>query len=557
MGTELVASPELKNAVLSALLRTKEEHGEVPAADVRDAVKVLGCSERTMWRWLQRGCVPAHQRKRWEPDPEYKTLLTRHGGSIADLREALVKEGKETVTARTMQRAFAREYPAALLTFAREGYMAAQAQLPTSAMPDLAVNEEWSMDDTQLPVWCILPSGEVGKAQMQGIIDACTRYILSLNLSPYTFNTEDAVENLATAMAGHHTENGVFIGGKPQALRTDRGSIFVARATSMGLVMEKIARRYSEPYTPQQNGKIERWHRYKQVFRQLPGFDWTDFKQGDPRKAAVPPPADELLTFEELVVEVARAVRRYNNERKHSAHGMTPVECWERETAANPDLIQPVDGVAIRAAMRQQDTRKLLRRRLTWDKRVYNLHPQSVMDPHEDEQVIERRRRLIDAAEGREVTFRFLPGRIEYVSVYNARNEHLGDAVWDQVQTVAQAGETAQTRRRHIKTMTLSLEDIARADAEALAARRAQVLDDLAAEGSDYRHYDDADEDSSAATAGKPGDPEAGRSSRTAKAKKSTKQKKAAADLTARVRAEEQRRQDAVDAANWTRPQSA
>lgn len=556
MTGESVASPELKNAVLSTLLRHKEEHGEVRAADVRDAVRVLGCSERTVWRWLQRGCVPTHQRKRWEPDPEYKKLLARHGGSIADLREALAAEGKESVTARTMQRAFAREYPTALLTFAREGYQAAQAQLPTSAMPDLAVNEEWSMDDTQLPVWCILPSGEVGKAQMQGIIEGCTRYILSLNVSPYTFNTEDAVENLATAMAGHHTENGVFIGGKPQALRTDRGSIFVARATSMGLVTENIARRYSEAYTPQQNGKIERWHRYKQVFRKLPGFDWTAFKPGDPRKAAVPPPADELLTFEELVVEVARAVHRYNNERKHSAHGMTPVDCWEREVAANPEAVRPVDGVAIRAAMRQQDTRKLLRRRVKWEKRFYNLHPQSVMDRDEDEQVIDRRRRLIDAAEGRDVTFRFLPGRVEYVSVYNARNEYLGDAVWDQIQTVAQAGETAQTRRRHIKTMTLGLEDIAKADAEAVAARRARVLDELAAEGSDYRQYDPEDEGSPATTAGGPGDPEAGRSSRTAKTKPA-KQKAGAAVPTARQRAEDQRRQDAAEAANWTRNQTA
>ncbi|GAA4372836.1 hypothetical protein [Nocardioides caricicola] len=558
MASEFVATPELKDAVLATLLRTKEEHGEVRAADVRDAVKVLGCSERTMWRWLQRGCAPTRHRKRWEPNPEYSKLLIRHGGSIAELREALVADGKETVTARTMQRAFAREYPTALLTFAREGYQSAQAQLPTSAMPDLALNEEWSMDDTQLPVWCLLPSGEVGKAQMQGIIDGCSRYILSLNLSPFTFNTEDAVENLATAMAGHHTENGVFIGGKPRALRTDRGSIFVARATSMGLVTEKIERRYSEPYTPQQNGKIERWHRYKQEFRKLPGFDWTSFKQGDPRKAAVPPPADALLTFEELVVEVAHAVRRYNTEREHSAHGMTPVACWEREVAASPDLVQPVDGIVIRAAMRQQDERKLLRRRVKWDKRHYNLHPQSVMDTDEHDEVIERRRRLIDAAEGRDVTFRYLPGRIEYVSVYNSRNEYLGDAVWDKIQTVAQAGETAQARRRHIKTMVLDLEAIAKADAEAVAARRQRVLDELVAEGLDYSQYD---EDSAAAVPGGPGDPQAGRSSRTAKTKsaKKTKEKagKPAAAPTARQRAEAQRRQDAVDASTWTRNASA
>lgn len=421
MGTEFTPSPEMKNAVFSALLATKNEHGEVPSADVRDAVRVLGCSERTVWRWLQRGSVPDRERGCWTPDAEYRTQLLRHGGSIADLREALVDAGKEKVSTRTMQRGFSREYAAAYLTYTRKGFQAAQALLPTSAMPDLAVNEEWAMDDTQLPVWCILPNGEIGKAQMEGIIDACTRYILGLVVSPYTFNTEDAIENLASAMAGHQTESGVFIGGKPKSLRTDRGSIFVAEATSMGLVAEKIERRFSEAYTPQQNGKIERWHRFKSRFKQLPGFDWTDYKQGDPRKAAVPPPKSELLLFEDLVVEVAREVRRYNTERVHSAHDMTPEQCWEHEVAANPDLVRPADGVAIRAAMRQTDTRVLRRRRIEWNKRQYNLHPQSVQDPDETDDVIARRRKYIDAAEGKKVTLRFLHGRVEYVSVYNAR----------------------------------------------------------------------------------------------------------------------------------------
>ena len=557
MSTEFVPSPELKNAVLSALLQTKEERGEVPAADVRDAVKVLGCSERTVWRWLQKGRAPTHTRERWEPNESYRRLLLRHGGSIADLRETLVDEGKEKVSARTMQRAFAREYAATYLTFTRQGFKAADAMLPTSAMPDLAINDEWSMDDTQLPVWCILPDGQVGKAQMQGIMDGCSRFILSLNVSPYIFDTEDAVENLASAMAGHYTENGVFIGGKPRALRTDRGSIFVAEATSLGLVAEKIARKYSHPYTPQQNGKIERWHRWKRVFKKLPGYDWSAFKQGDPRKAAVAPPADQLLTYAELVIAVAREVHKYNTKRVHSAHKMTPQECWEHEVAANPDVVRRADGVALRAAMRQTGTRVLRRRRIDWETRTYNVHPQSVQDPNEDAEVIKRRRRLIDAAEGKKVTFRFLHGRFDYVSVYNARNEYLGDAVWDKIQTVAQAGETAQTRRGHIKTMTLDLERIAKLDAEAVAANRARVVAELAAEGSDYRHYDDDnDEDASVPAPGTPGD-SSHRKSRTAKKKPVKRKAGSSTAPTPAQRAAEQRRKDAADAANWSREQSA
>ena len=100
----LTPSPEMKDAVLTALLRAKAEDGHVSAADVRNAVAVLGCSERTVWRWVKQGRLPARERQRWEPNPDYKTMLMRNGGSIADLRESLVNEGKETVSARTMQR---------------------------------------------------------------------------------------------------------------------------------------------------------------------------------------------------------------------------------------------------------------------------------------------------------------------------------------------------------------------------------------------------------------------------------------------------------------------
>ena len=153
------------------------------------------------------------------------------------------------------------------------------------------------------------------------------------------------------------------------------------------------------------------------------------------------------------------------------------------------------------------------------------------------------------------MTFRFLHGRFDYVSVYNARNEYLGDAVWDKIQTVAQAGETAQTRRGHIKTMTLDLERIAELDAEAVAANRARVLAELAAEGSDYRHYDD-DEDAPVPAPGTPGGT-SHRKSRTAKKKPVKRKAGSAGTPTPAQRAAEQRRKDAADAANWSREQSA
>lgn len=556
--TEFKAPPELKCAVLTALLRIKEEHNEVPAASVREAVTVLGCSERTVWRWLKRGSVPDLKRSVWAPKDEYRSLLLRAGGSIKELNQELVASGKETVGPRTMQRGFSRELGTVQLTFARNGFKAAQGQLPTSAMPDRAVNDEWSMDDTQLPVWCILPSGEIGKPQLQGIMDACTRYIVSLNLSPYHFNTEDAVENLANAMVGHYSTNNVFIGGKPRALRTDRGSIFVTRATSLGLIASDIERRHSAPYTPQQNGKIERWHRFKRLFKKVPGFDWSDYKQGDPRKAAEVPPLKELLTFEEVVAEAARIVRGYNTKRVHKAHKMTPEACWEHEVAANPNLVVAVDAVAVRAAMVQSKDRLLRRGRVEWETRIYVLHPQSVLTPDEDSDVIDRRRRLIDATEGKHVNIKFLQSRVEHVSVYTRSNEYLGDAVWDKIQTIEQVGEISNRRRQHIKTMTLDIENIAHADAEAVAARRKEILDSMDAGDAVYDQYDDTDDGNDAVESGPVGDPTPGRKSRTKKATTTKTSKKTGAKNppgapTARQRAEERRRAEVKEAADWRR----
>lgn len=96
---------ELKQAVLATLLKIKAEHGQVTAGDVRDAARVAGCAPRTVWRWLAAGSVPSDERGAWAPPEDFRSLLLRHGGSIAALHDNLVAEGRETVSTRTMQRA--------------------------------------------------------------------------------------------------------------------------------------------------------------------------------------------------------------------------------------------------------------------------------------------------------------------------------------------------------------------------------------------------------------------------------------------------------------------
>lgn len=493
-------SPELRDSVLAALLAMKDNEGAVPASAVREARAVLGYAytERTIWRWIQRREVPRWRRSAWTPKPEYREELLRCG-SVEELHHQLVEVQRiESVSVRTMQRAFQREFGTVAMTFIRSGYDAAHAKTPTTNMPVGDINEEWSMDDTQIPVWCILPGGEIAKPQLQAIRDRSSRLILTYVVSPYVMNTEDAVENIANAVSGRTTSNGVFVGGKPRALRTDRGSNFIHTATSLGLIAQKIDRRYSAPYEPQGNGAHERWHRtIKSWFKRVEGFDWSDYKKGDRRKAHEPPAVDQLVFFEELVAVAARKVHEYNTERVHSALGMTPEEYWERQALAEPESVQRADTVAIRAAMRQTMQRHLTRRRIQWENRFYNLHPQSVHEADEDPSVIERRLKRIRDAEGKEVAVRYLTNRVEYLSVYTLKGEYLGDAVWDKIQTREQAAETSAERREHVKTMKADMEALAIADAEGVAKRAAAARE--ASDGLD--HYDQYDEHDTAASA--------------------------------------------------------
>jgi transposase InsO family protein len=487
---------DTKQAVLRMVLSHKSAVSQVPNRVVRDAAATCGVSTRTVRRWIATQQVPTGCRTHWQPTQDQVNRMLTDFGSVRAYRLALIDEGIEVPSLSTMERGFREHTPTVHRVWAQSGYQAAKQLLPTVDMPDLAVNDEWSMDDALCPVWCRMPDGRVGKPWMQGLMDASSRRILTLTMSHEPFNSETAVETIAAGIQGFHTEDGVFIGGKPRSLRSDRGSIFVARATSLGLVAADIERRYSDAYEPQQNGKIERWHRsIKSTLKAIPGFDRTHYKKGDPRKAAKPPKAADVLLYEELCVEMQKAVRRYNNDRVHSAHGLTPTAEWTRQVNATPELVTLADDVAIRAAMRQSEKRTLRRRRIEWDTHNYAMHPHSVQEAETgkfDEEVVEHRARRIAAHEGRKVTIRFLHSRKEYLSVYTELGEYLGDAVREDLQTPEQAAETVRERRKHTKTMRDLLDDIATNGAAAMVLRREEAL---AFADPDYQPDDEAGDD--------------------------------------------------------------
>lgn len=472
-------APELEAAILGRLFTQKQTKGTVPNRDVTQAAMLLGLHPRSVRRRIQDRDKPSTPRCAWQPSEDLLQRLLDHGGSVAALHRTLTIEGAVTVTVRTMQRGFDQYVATSMVKFARGGFAAAQQCLPTMAMPPVGINDEWAMDDALVPVWCVMPDGTVGKPWMQTVIDAGSRFVLAQSVKPHPFNTEDAVETLACAMRGHHLEDGTFVGGQPRSIRTDRGSTFINRAVTIGLIEHDIVRSFSEAYTPQQNGKIERWHRtIKSMFADIVGYDRSHQHQIDPRRDPVPPPAEDCMSLEELIVEIQTRVRRYNHDLVHSALDMTPAQFWVTQVTQEPGLVSTANVQAIRASMVQETERTLTRRRVKFNKKHYALHPHEVGTDDHDPDEISVRRNLIDATEGKAVRVRYLSGRIEHVSVYTLAGVYLGDAVWETLQTPEQAGETTAARRRAVTTMNTSLENIAQREAAALAVRREQAEDD-------------------------------------------------------------------------------
>lgn len=471
-------APELADSVLRRLLTLEETNNEVSNEDVRNAAAVLGCSTRTIRNMISRGYV-RKPRNPWKPSEDVDPDLTRWKGSVAELHKKLENKGTATRSVRTMQRGFANHYSQPLLAGARGGSAAMDAMLPFYPRPIPGLNDEWQIDHTKLPNWVEMPDGSVDKPWMTTVIECRTRTVIAITISPRNPTAEESVQTLATAVAGWTTEEGVFVGGKPKRLLSDRGGDFLTRAMTLGLIEKGIEKTFTERNNPRHNGKIERWHKTLkcEVCPGLAAYDRSDWEQRDPRTALIPPLAPNCMPIEGYAVEVITALRDYNFTRPHTKlQGQTPVDVWTQMIAETQSLVTRCDAGALRASMTQLDDRVLARRLIRWDNRLYQLSPHSIDAPDEDTETVDARRELILHNEGRHVTVRHLPSRIEYLSIHTKSGQYLGDAIWTEYLTPEQAGHALGARREGITTLVTALEAIKTADAAATAAYRARAL---------------------------------------------------------------------------------
>jgi putative transposase len=155
----------------------------------------------------------------------------------------------------------------------------------------------WAMDVTHIPV------GRDGWGHLAAVIDCADREIVGFELAlrGRSQEAERALEDACLRRFGH-----VRSGGSRPLLRSDNGLIFQSHRFRKACREYGIKQEYITPYTPEQNGVIERF------FRSLKEeCVWlTNFK-----------------SFKEAQRVIERWIRWYNEERPHQALGyLSPAE---------------------------------------------------------------------------------------------------------------------------------------------------------------------------------------------------------------------------------------
>jgi len=151
-------------------------------------------------------------------------------------------------------------------------------------------------EEVQLDVH--LPFGHARKDRLFDAIDDCSRFVHGKMFFGHTQQNAIAfVDDLICTVP--------FV---IKAIRTDCGREFGKKFTEH-LVQRGIEHRKNAPYTPQHNGKIERYHR---TFKELEGYRWNF-----------------TASIEELNYHLYLWMTQYNFKRKHTGLGMnklTPVQ---------------------------------------------------------------------------------------------------------------------------------------------------------------------------------------------------------------------------------------
>lgn len=157
------------------------------------------------------------------------------------------------------------------------------------------VNSRWAIDMTHLFTrkdgWC----------HMVAVIDCCDRYLVG-----WRFSKSGKAGISAGALEDALIREGFVPGKNGLVIRSDNGLVFSSKRFLETVTKYRLQQEYITPYTPEQNGMIERFFRsFKEECVWQQNFE----------------------TFDEAYNKIADWIDHYNENRPHSALGYsTPAE---------------------------------------------------------------------------------------------------------------------------------------------------------------------------------------------------------------------------------------
>lgn len=189
------------------------------------------------------------------------------------------------------------------------------------------------------------------------IMDLHTRLVIAWQLTAHVPNSTDDIDLLLEAIDGWYTEDGVFVGGKPGFLRTDRGGDYISEALSRNLIALDIGRQFTAPYSSHQNGRVERLNGTidTNFSPTVPGFFPGGEDAYNRRALKTPINPASLVGMEGLDRRMGDFFAEYNNTPHSALNGATPLEAWLED----PRVVEKADKDTIVAAMTPRETRTL------------------------------------------------------------------------------------------------------------------------------------------------------------------------------------------------------
>ena len=265
---------------------------------------------------LARGGIPERTRQPWQLTDTAIDLYYSERACIPDIHRSLLARGDCPVGLRQLQRAFREQLGSDERAFVRWGAARRQSQSGTVRWEAPARNAVWQTDHVQLGVPVLLPGhSKPKKLWMTYFIDCYSRMVMGWMVS--VRQSSDAVLEALRDAILHDPDSEHVYGGTPGVVMYDNGLTFLAEVVQDAASYLDFRTRPVAPYSPHQNGKVERCH---QTISRLALSEIAAWDHG-PRNKAGRLYDYTPISERELIARVGAAVQVYNFERPHSALG--------------------------------------------------------------------------------------------------------------------------------------------------------------------------------------------------------------------------------------------